>query len=199
MSPVPVPGGVFFGPPFPPTPFRPGVRVSPMGPCFPRGQGPPWVRTSRPASRLLPASSSTSRGPGARASRSTPRMPGPGFQGPGLPLCFHTFRRPGFLYAFRGPDFQLSGDHVARLPGFFLASLPAFRLSGGHAFRRFLGGHASRLSGGFPVAGFQTSRLPLYFQGTMLSGCFQAFRMLSGFQETGARARASRLDFAYIK
>ena len=183
MSPVPVPGGPFFGPPYPPTPLPPlppGVRASP------RGQGPPWVRTSRPASRLLPSFQ--------------PCFPGTGGQGPGLPLCFPEVRArlsgfhaskcqglvsghplyfppcfqgtgdrcprsgvrelPCFQWArlsgarasallpyfqkargkassllSRGKAFRLSGDHAARLSGFFLTSRPAFRLSGGPASR----------------------------------------------------------------
>jgi hypothetical protein len=70
----------------------------------------------------------------------------------------HAFRRQGFLYTFRGPDFQLSGDHATRLSGFFLTSRPAFRLSG-----------------------FQEARLPPGVRGPGLSGCFQ--EVFRGFQE----------------
>ena len=154
MSPVPVPGGVvFWAPPSPLPPFPQGSGFPPGVRASPRGQGPPWVRTSRPAL------------PGDQA-----------FRGPGFPPCFHVFRRPG---ARLPPCFQearlpgagvrgfhasmlsglqvsghppcfsplLSGDHAARLSGFFLTSRPAFMLSGGHA-SMLSGGHASMLSGG---------------------------------------------------
>jgi hypothetical protein len=183
--------------PLPPTPpfaygfgFTPGVHTSP------RGRGPPWVRSSRPTSRLLPSFQPCFPRTGGQG----PELPAllPCFQEAGLPLyfqgarlpvvsgpCGHAFRRQGFQASMlsggqtsrcRGPGlpcFQafrpqmsghppcfsplLSGDHAARLSGFFLTSRPAFMLSGG--FQGLSGGHASMLSGGpaswRPGLGFQ--------------------------------------------
>jgi hypothetical protein len=117
LSPVPVPQGVFFGPPLPP--FRPGARVSPRSPGFPpRG----------PLLTLPPRASIPPRGPG-----------------PGHPLyfphCFHgtggqgqAFRGPGFRSAFMLSGGQASsmlsgGFQEARLPP-RLPGVRAFRLSG---------------------------------------------------------------------
>ena len=94
----------------------------------------------------------------------------------------------------------MSGDHAARLSGFFLTSRPAFMLSGGHA---------SRISGGFPVAGsalLPGVRCPGFQEvfrgpGARLSGARgpearsqgPGFQGLSGcFQGTGDRGHASR-------
>ena len=185
MSPVPVPGGVFFGPPFPPTPpsaqgfgFPLGVHTSP------RGRGPHGSELPALLLDFFLASIPASRGPGARGPSfllyfHTFRRPGfqapsvrdsrnasPCFQGPGLPLCFHAFRRPGFLYTFRGPDFQLSGDHAARLSGGFqgLSGGPASRwpdsalLPGVRAFLNFFSSQHLRL--------FVFASQPPGFQGT---------------------------------
>jgi hypothetical protein len=122
LSPVPVPGGAFFGPPFPPTPFPqgfgfpPGVHASPQGPGASKGPGfPPCA--FRHASRLLPSFQ--------------PCFPGTGGQEPGLhallPGCQgQAFRGPGFRSAF-----MLSGARASSI------------LSGGHAFGRFSEGHTS--------------------------------------------------------
>ena len=127
-------GGRFWGPlpPYPPSALGSGLPAL-----------LPGIRASRPAlSALLLdfflASSPASRGPGARASRSTSRMPGPGFQASRCPGIRSTSRT-----AFMGPvaRARLSGARASAL-------LPCFQeassmLSGGHAFRRFSGGHAS--------------------------------------------------------
>lgn len=136
------PGGRFLGPPspFPPSAqgsgFPPGVHASP------RGQVPPWVRTSRPASRLLPSS--------------PPCFPGTGGQGPGhppyFPHCFHGTGGQG--QAFRGPGFRsasmLSGGQGQ---GF----LHAFRRQGFQAFRRPCFPRASRGPGIFELFFFAAS------------------------------------------
>ena len=94
---------------------------------------------------------------------------GPEARGPGFPLYFHAFRRPGFLYAFRGPDFQLSGDHAAMLSGGFQeALLPCFQEASRWQASRlptFL--HAFRLSGGQgPGPGLRIHKINV-------AGCFQ--------------------------
>ena len=148
-------GGCFLGPPTPLPPFPQGFGFPPGVRASPRGQGPPGVRASRPAARLLPSFHPCFprtggpgftlyfpevrarlpcfqvSGAGARASALLPallsgdRWPGPGFQAPGLPLCFHTFRGPG---ARLPPCFQeamLSG-------GFQEAMLPQGFPGSGH-------------------------------------------------------------------
>ena len=187
MSPVPVPrGGVFWAPlpPFPP---------SPRGSGFPQGSMlPPGARglhgSELPAMLLdfFLASSPASRGPGAgaqgQASRSTSnsfrgpdfqvqeaRLPGAGGRG------FHASMLSGLHVSGHPPCFSplLSGDHAARLSGFFLTSRPAFMLSGGHA---------SALLSCFQEAG---ARLPPGARGPGLSGCFQ--EVFRGFQEAFRR------------
>ena len=103
-----------------------GLQVSGHPPCFsPLLSGDHAARlsgfflASRPAFMLSGAPASMLSG---------------GHASPRLPPCFQGARLP----VVRGPDFQLSGDHVAML-------------SGGKAFM-LSGGHASILSGGFPVA-----------------------------------------------
>ena len=142
------------GPPFPPSPLPPWVRVSPRSPCFPQGPGPPCVRTSSPAARLLPSFHPC-----------FPRTGGPGFtlyfpevrarlsgfhaskcQGlvSGLPLyfppCFQVTGDRCPQSGVRGlPDFQearLSGARAsALLPCFQEAMLPGAGGRGFHAFR----------------------------------------------------------------
>ena len=118
MSPVPLPRGVVFWAPPPPSPLPPGARVSPRSPGFPpRG----------PLLTLPPRASIPPRGPG-----------------PGHPLYFpHCFPGSGDQTS-RLPDFQtsrLSGRHVSWLPALRFqgtrlsgarvrASRPAFMLSG---------------------------------------------------------------------
>ena len=189
MSPVPVPpGGVFWAPPSPLPLFPHGSGFPPGVHASPRGQVPPWVRTSRPASRLLPSFQLY--------------FPGTGGQEPGL----HALLPGGQGQAFRLPCFQVSGAGVrasALLPALLsgdrgpvsaVRGPGASRLSGGQAFRgpgfrsasMLSGGHASRCRGpGLPC--FQASRCrgirpasPPCFQGTMRPGfqepCFHVFR-----------------------
>lgn len=127
-------GVVFWAPPFPLPPsaqgsgFPPGVRASP------RGQGPPGVRTSRPASRLLPSFQLY--------------FPGTGGQGPRLHALLPGCQGQAFRPQVSGhpPCFPLlSGDRASSM------------LSGGHAFRRFSGGHASRGPGIFELFFFAAS------------------------------------------
>ena len=150
-------GGVFWGPPspFPPSAqgfgFPPGVHASP------RGRGPPCVRTSSPAARLLPSFHPC-----------FPRTGGPGFtlyfpevrarlsgfhaskcQGlvSGLPLYFpHCFQGTGG----QGQAFMLSGARASALLSCFQEARgkASYMLSGGKAFR-LSGDHAARLSGFF--------------------------------------------------
>ena len=84
---------------------------------------------------------------------------------------------PGFLHAFRGPDFQVSGDHAARLPG-------------GQASRGFQGARLSGARG--PETGDQASMiLPIPGDRGPGSGG-QASRWLSGGQGLVARLSGYR-------
>jgi len=143
----------------------------------PGTRGPPGVLASSPTSRLLPSFH--------------PFFPGTGGQGPGLPLYFQEAGLPLYFQGARLPVVRGPCGHAFRRQGF-----QASMLSGGHASKRF--------SGGFPVAGFQTSRLPPCFQRTRLSGCFQDVFRGPVFPKASIGpcfqgARASRPDFAYIK
>jgi hypothetical protein len=162
------------GPPPPYSPFRPGVRVSPRGPCFP--QGPGGLHVSELPALLLDfflASIPASRGPEARASRSTSRRSGPGFQasmlsvGQGL-VSGHPLYFPHCFHGTGGQGARLSGARASSMLSYFQGARgkASSMLSGGKAFR-LSGGHAARLSGFF-----LTSRPAFIFQ--------EAFR---GFQE----------------
>ena len=120
MSPVPVPGGGVFWAPLPPSPLPPRGSGFPQGPGASRcPNSPPCA--FRPASRLplLPGD----RRPGARASRSTSRMPGPGFQASMLPSVRGWC--PGIRPA--SPCFQGTGDRCPQSGGFQTFRRPCFQ------------------------------------------------------------------------
>ena len=157
MSPVPLPGGAFFGPPLPPFPPSPRGSGFPQGSMLPPGAG--CLHGSELPAMLLDfflASSHASRGPG-----------------PGL----HALLPGGQGQAFRLPCFQVSGAGVqasALLPALLSGDrgpvsavrgpgLPDFqeaRLSGARASRStsmLLGGQGQGFLHAFRRQGFQAS------------------------------------------
>ena len=187
MSPVPVPGGPFFGPPFPPSPLPPGVRVSPRGLCFPQGPGASRCPNSPPRA-FRPASG-------------TGRMPGPGFQASMLPGVrgWCPGIRSTSRTAFMGPvaRARISGARASRPAFMLLGGRASSMLSGGKAFRLLpnftpcfhLSGGFQGLSGGHASPGLPGVRASLNFFLRSICAfffCFAASR-LSVFRRPGAR------------
>ena len=177
MSPVPVPGGPFFGPPFPPAPFRPGVRVSPRSPGFPQGPGASRCPNSPPCA-FRPASGTGGQVPGLHAL--LPGCQASRLSGPRCPGIRSTSRT-----AFMGPvaRARLSGAQASR-PAFMLSGpgLPLY-FQGGHAFRRFSGGHAS--------PGLPGDRVSLNFFSSQHLRLLFLLRSLQAFSLQEARGQTS--------
>ena len=139
-------GVVFWAPPSPLPPSAQGFGFPPGVHASPRGQVPPWVRTSRPAlSALLLDFFLASRCQGQAFRPQVSGHPlyfphcfhgtggqGQAFRGPGFRSAFMLLggQGQGFLHAFRRQGFQVFRGPGTMLSGFFLTSRPAFRLSG---------------------------------------------------------------------
>ena len=172
-----------------PSPLPPRGSGFPQGPMLPPGtRGPPWVRTSSPAARLLPSFHPC-----------FPRTGGPGFtlyfpEVRARLSGFHASKCQGLvsgLPLYFPPCFQGTGD---RCPRSGVRELPCFqwaRLSGARAsallpyFQKARGKASSLLSRGkaFRLSGDHAARLSGFFLTSRpafrLSGG-PAFRRLSG-------------------